>query len=274
MQSQAFSLDRYLERVAYAGSTSPSENLLEALQRAQLATIPFENFDILLGRGISVEPQHIAQKLLNSRRGGYCFELNGLFLMAVQALGFDARPLLARVHLSGQPSGRSHELLLVTIEGRDWIADAGFGGPSLRAPIPLELDVERRQDGRTFRLIDAGPFGTMLQMLRDGQWADLYSFDRGQVLPVDIAVGNHFTSTHPRSHFTFTRIAALHTPDGRTTLLDTTLRRLVGDTEQTEELEEGPRYIEALAQQFGIELDAGYAALRPLRPRVPSGREG
>ena len=264
---EVFSLERYFERIGFAGAARANAEVLEAVQRAQLARIPFENFDILLGRGISVEPAAICAKLLERPRGGYCFELNGLFLMALHAIGFEARPLLARVHLSGEPSGRSHELLLVTLGGRPWIADAGFGGTALRAPIPFELGERRVQDGQHFRLVDAGAFGTMLQSEIEGQWRDLYSFDLAHVCPADIALGNHFTSTHPSSFFTFARVAALHVPDGRLTLFDLTLRRAGPEGESTRELPEGAGYIEAMSEHFGIRLDASYEALRPLRAR-------
>ena len=265
MTQETFPLDAYMARIGYAGPVKASEGVLEAVQRAQLATVPFENFDILLGRGVSLEPAALCQKLIHSWRGGYCFELNTLFLMALEAMGFEVRPLLARVHLSGRPSGRTHELLLVTLRGRQWIADAGFGGPSLRAPIPLELDTLRSQDGRCYRLSDAGPFGAMLQTRKDEPWRDLYSFDLSHVDAADIALGNHFTSTHPSSHFTFSRVAALHTPSGRTTLLDRTLRRVAGDGEQTQELPEGQEFVDALERHFGIELGVAYEALRPLQ---------
>ncbi len=267
MTGEIFPLDAYMARIGYSGPVKASDSVLEAVQRAQLATIPFENFDILLGRGVSLEAAALCQKLIHSRRGGYCFELNTLFLMALEAMGFEVRPLLARVHLSGQPSGRTHELLLVTLHGRQWIADAGFGGPALRAPMPLELDTPRSQDGRRYRLVDAGPFGSLLQTSKDDQWRDLYSFELSHVGAADIVLGNHFTSTHPSSYFTFSRVAALHTPSGRTTLLDRTLRRVAGDDEQTEELPEGESFIDALDRHFGIELGVAYDALRPLQAK-------
>ena len=100
MNHTVFALEPYLQRLHYAGDIQPTEDRLEALHRAQAYTIPFENFDILLGRGISLDPSALYDKLVHHARGGYCFELNGLFLMALQAVGFEARALLARVHLN------------------------------------------------------------------------------------------------------------------------------------------------------------------------------
>ena len=210
MSNDALPLDAYLGRIGYSGPLKVAEDVLEALQRAQLACIPFENLDVLLGRGISLEPAALFGKLIDSPRGGYCFELNGLLLMALQHVGFAARALLARVHMCGRPTGRTHELILVTLADRLWIADAGFGGPSLRAPVPLELDVCRTQEGERFRLVEAGHFGTMLQKESEGEWRNLYSFDLEHVCEADIALSNHFTSTSPLSRFTHTFVAALH----------------------------------------------------------------
>ena len=264
MDNKAFALDAYLKRLNYSGVVQPTEDCLEALHRAQVYTIPFENFDILLGRGITLEPAALCHKLVHRARGGYCFELNGLFLMALQAIGFEARALLARVHLRDPPSGRAHQLLLVTLQGRPWIADVGFGGLGFRAPIPFELNHPTSHDGLTFRLVEAEPFGIMLQTLKNGQWLDLYSFDLGHVFPADIACGNHFTATHPSSLFTFARVVALLTPTGRVSLLNRTLRTVTADAEQVQELGEGQAYLDALRTHFGIELDAPYEALRPL----------
>jgi len=260
----SFSLDAYCARIGYAGPLRPTVEVLDAVQQAQLEAIPFENFDILLGRGISLEPDAVCRKLLHARRGGYCFELNAVFLMALQAVGFEARSLLARVHLRGEPSGRTHQLILVSVDGKPWIADTGFGGPGLRAPVPLELNVERARLGDRYRLADAGPFGTMLQRHMDGAWCDIYSFDLGHVGTADIALGNHFTSTHPSSFFTFSRVAARQTPGGRIALMNQTLRRVEQGVETVEEIEDGPAFLMALATVFGIELDAPYEAIPPL----------
>ncbi len=248
----------------YSGAVAPTEDRLEALHRAQFFSIPFENFDILLDREISLEPEVLFDKMVTRPRGGYCFELNGLFLMALKSFGFDARPLLARVHLSGIPSGRGHQIALVTLQGRQWITDVGFGNHNLRAPLPLELDQPKTRDGFTFRFRDAQHFGTMLQYLAGGGWQDLYSFDLGHVYPADITYGNYYTSTHPNSFFTFVRVAALPVPDGTITLYNNTLKTSTADKVQEHELAEGQPYLDALKTHFGIELDAPYEALTPL----------
>lgn len=270
MNHQLFDSDAYLQRIGYSGAVTPSEDTLMALHHAQLYTIPFENFDIQLGREIRLEPEAVFKKLVVQNRGGYCFELNGLFLAALKSMGFDARPLLARVHVTGAPTGRTHQLELITLNGRSWIADAGFGGDTPRAPIPLELNQPSTHDGQTIRVVDADEFGMMLQAEKDDGWADLYSFDLTPVVQADIDMGNYYTSHHPGALFVFARVAALPVKNGVITLFNTTLKKKTGGNEVVHELSGGRAYIKALEHYFGIELDAPYETLRPLEhPGTP-----
>ena len=259
-----FSREAYLNRIGLNETVSATETGLKALHRAQTFSIPFENFDIHLGRGISLEPKVLFDKLVNHQRGGYCFELNSLFGMALDAFGFERRPLLARSQRRGEPTSRTHMLNLVRLNGRDWIADPGFGPIQLRTPMPLELDRIETQEGMKYRLIDGGRFGTMIQYREDEVWKNWYSFDMEHVWPVDVEMGNYFTSTHPEVYFTQARIAVRTIPFGKITLMDFLLREYVdGDVKETI-LDPGPSYLEALATNFGIVIDEPYEALKPV----------
>ena len=249
-----FDRDAYLARIGYHGPVQADEQTLEALHHRHLGSIPFENFDILLGCPISLAPEDIFRKLVAKRRGGYCFEQNGLFLQALQTFGFSARPLLARVHRDGLVLGRGHQLSLVTIAGRRYLADVGFGGPHLPGPMPLILNRTFGDGENCFQLVAARPFGILLQTLGSEGWRDLYSFDLGYVGVGDIAYANHYTATHPASFFTNHRVAALVTENGRTTLLDHLLRRRVAGGEEVIEVAEGEEYLATLRQHFGIDL--------------------
>ena len=217
MSDYHFPLDEYLSRIGVGDVGLVSIEQLESLHRAQVYTVPFENLDVQLGRGIVLDPAHVDAKIIHRRRGGYCFELNALFNRALSALGYETRTLLARVHVTGAPSGRGHQLTLVTLDNRQWIVDVGFGSACPRAPIPLELDAPRRQDDREFKLT-AHELGYLLKVKREDGWQDLYSFDLGPVVANDIAYGNHYTSTSPESVFTSARVATLCHPEGETLL--------------------------------------------------------
>ncbi|MFQ5381124.1 MAG: arylamine N-acetyltransferase, partial [Dehalococcoidia bacterium] len=196
--------------------------------------------------------------------GGYCFELNGLFLQALQHFGFEARALLARVHLRGEPSGRTHQLSLIEIAGREWVADVGFGASTPRAPMLFELNRIREVDGRRCRLVAAEPWGTMLQQDGPEGWENLYSFDLMHVCPADIATGNHFTSTHPETHFTKMRMANLPTERGRLSLADFVLTEVVDGESRSTRIPDSDEYLGVLERRFGIKLDAGYGDLKPV----------
>ena len=264
MNTFKFNRDAYLKRINYAGEATPTLDTLKAMHHAQLYTVPFENFDIQLERGIDLAQKALFEKLVIQSRGGYCFELNGLFLMALKDFGFDARPLLGRVHVTGTTTGRGHQIELVTIEGKQWIADVGFGGDTPRAPLPLELDQPTTHDGQTVRLVNDDRFGFMVQTVKADDWVNLYSFDLGYVCPADIDYGNHYTATHPGSLFVIARVAALPVKNGVITLFNNTLRIMDGEKEMVRELEEGQPYLDALHEYFGIELKAPYEKLRPL----------
>ena len=264
MATAVFNADAYRARIDHSGTISCEETGLSELHHGQLCNIPFENFDVLLHGGISLEPHKIIEKLVHGRRGGYCFELNGLFLMALQAFGFHARPLLARVHRDGMVMGRGHQISLVDLQGRQWLCDVGFGGSHFPFPLPLELNRVERVNGESFRLVSAAPYGIMLQLKEKDVWQDLYSFDLEHVCPGDIKYANHYASTHPDSFFTLSRVAAIALPGGRISLYNHTLRQKGDGVEQVREVASGSDYLRVLQELFGIELEVPYAALPPI----------
>lgn len=263
-------LDRYLARVGLDRRPAAGEDGLHALHHAQFTTLPFENFDIQLGRPIRLGQDDLLAKLVDHRRGGYCFELNGLMLMVLHSLGFTARPLLGRVHLHEPPSGRTHQVNLVEIGGRSWIMDVGFGAGGPRCPLPLDTGHVSEGSGWAFRLVDREPWGFMMQSRIDGAWRDSYSFDLGHTTPADIVVANHYTSTSPLTHFVTNRVASFPMPDGRVSLSDFTLTWVIGQDHREQTLAPGPSYLQVLARTFGIELDATYDDLRPVAQVGPA----
>lgn len=242
---------------------------LKALHRAQMRKIPFENLDIHLGRGIDASRPAILAKCVTRRRGGYCFELNELLYVALRTFGFPARRGLARVHLSGRPSPHTHQFTITTIAGQDFLTDAGFGGQSPRGPIPLVFDAVTEIDFKRYRLVCAPHLGTMLQDWWQDAWRDLYSFDGREVLDVDRTLGNHMTSTHPASFFTWAKTASIHTSDARFSLFENVLTHETAQGVSETTIPPGEPYLELLETVFGIELDASYDQLKPLNPPPP-----
>lgn len=260
-------LQAYLDKVGVTQTLDTSIETLFTLHRAQQRKLPFENFDIVLGHGVSISEQDIIDKLVYHNRGGYCFELNGLLLRVLQTVGFNARPLLGRVHLSGTPSGRTHQFTLVTMGDEKWIVDAGFGSNTPRSPLPFVLNQAIHTDIQTFRFVEDERVGYMLQVQSyddESQWLDMYSMDFEHVFDGDIVCGNHFASTSPSSRFTSSRVATLLIDSGVITLANYTLKYRENNKAVVIDLAEGPEYLSALKEHFGIELDAEYQDLKPL----------
>lgn len=264
MSEFIFNKQKYLDRINFKGEIMTSIECFTALHQAQHRNIPFENFDLCLGQQINLEPAVLFQKLVQHKRGGYCFELNGLFLMALQAFGFEARALLGRVHITGEPTGKGHQISLLTLNGKKWILDTGFGSNTPIIPIPLTYDEYASYQHQTYRIIDHDLFGNMLQIRQKDGWKDLYSFELTPVFPGDIEYGNYFTSTSPKSFFTFSRVAALPMENGMMSLYNYTFKKVINGKEEIITLETGPSYLDFIARSFGIELDAEYKDLKPI----------
>lgn len=249
----AFDLDAYFNRIGLTTAPTMNADGLAAIQRAHRLTIPFENLDIPLGQGVSLEPGHVFDKLVTRRRGGYCFEQNQLFMRALHALGFEVRPLLARVWLmaDGVPP-RTHTLLLAALDDQNWIADAGFGG-SFTPIMPLKTGlVHTTPDGAKHRLVVHSEHGWMLE--RDGgngQFQPQYSFMLDHVWPADLVLSNHFTAAMPNTRFTTFKIVSIPTETGYASLTDRNFFQTNHDDRSISNMRE---YREILADAFGIEL--------------------
>lgn len=255
-------LDRYFARIGYAGPRAPTLPVLHALTGAHAQSIPFENVDVLLGRPIRLEPDALFAKLVTARRGGYCFEQNGLFMAVLARIGFAVRPLGARVRL-GHPDRRvptplTHLVLEVTIDGEAWVTDVGVGSASLTAALRLVAGIEQPTPHETRRLVrDDGRW--YHQILRGGEWIDVYGFS-GEAMPfVDRTVANWYTSTHPESKFRRDLGVALARPDGKRVTLanrELTFRARDGSAD-TCVLGTPEELLHALREQFGIDLPPG-----------------
>lgn len=251
-------LDAYLARIGYEGPREATRNVLATIQLKHVETIPFETIDSLTGRGPRLDLPAIMDKLVRSRRGGYCFEHNILFKAALESIGFAPVAHLARV-LMGEPDGaetpRTHMLLRVEADGEDLIADAGFGGQVLTGPIRLAAGTEQDTPHEPYRLDHDGA-EWWLRALVAAEWRNLYRFRLEPVLPIDCVVANHYVSTHPASYFTQALVAARILPGGRLTLRNRRVsEHRLGAATRTEEISEDAVLRDVLASRFGIEVD-------------------
>ncbi len=246
-------VDAYLERIGYHGPLTPTAETLRRLHLAHLVSVPFENLSIHWGEPIQLSDEALFEKIVTRRRGGFCYELNGLFAALLRALGFDVAMLSAGV---GRADGSfspdyDHMALLVTLEDR-WLADVGFGD-SFREPLRLDERGEQREGGLAYRAEETGDGRLVLSRREEGgPWKAQYRFGLESHVYADYAEMCHFHQTSADSHFTRNRICSLATPDGRVTLSGMKLITTRGGEKQERELDER-EYAEALREIFGIE---------------------
>jgi len=167
----------YLERIGYSGPLTPSPEALRNLHRAHLFTVPFENLDISSGRKVVLDEDALVRKVVEKRRGGFCYELNSAFAALLRALGFDVTLLSARVARSdgGMSPEFDHLTLRVDLD-EPWLADVGFGDSFLE-PLVLKPSVEQQQGDRKFRIVENDAGLTLQRAERLGIWKPEYSFD-------------------------------------------------------------------------------------------------
>lgn len=219
-------LPRYLARIGYEGPVEPTMAVLAALQAAHIAAIPFEAIDALIGARVDIDAQAVDAKLIGQRRGGYCFEQNGLFLRVLKAIGFTAEGLIGRVRWmlpdDAPPSPRTHMVVRVTLDGRPWLVDVGFGATV--PPAPLAMDSEEPQPTRheTYRIVRYGDIWQVAARIGN-DWAMLYRIEDKPPPAIDYELGNWYTSAHPDSHFRRQLIAARTTAEARYGLRDNRL---------------------------------------------------
>ena len=249
-----FDLEAYFERVNWRGPTTMTHATLAGLLGAHMAHIPFENFDVLLGREVRLDPEGLQAKLVKARRGGYCFEHSTLLAAALERLGFEPVRHAARVivFVPASQSPRTHMFLTVAVDGVRYVLDPGFGPFGSRVPVPL--DGAGAPAGRpTHRLGSDGKLWTM-HITRDGAetpgWVSTLEAEN----PVDFEMGNHFTATHPDSLFRNRIMASAVTPDGRVNIMNRDVTVLHGTEAETSQLPDRSALRALLAERFGIDL--------------------
>ena len=211
-------IDAYLKRINYDGPREVSAETLRALQVAHLMSVPFENLSIHSGEPIVLDEDALFTKIIDQRRGGFCYECNGLFAGLLRALGFDVAMLAAGVAKRDGGFGPifDHMTLMVTLEER-WLADVGFGDSFLE-PLLLDTRDEQVQGTRSFRLVDADDYLVLMLRNEGEEWQPQYRFTLQPYTFPDYEEMCRFHQTSPESHFTKNLICSRATADGRITL--------------------------------------------------------
>ncbi len=256
MYASNFNLDLYLQRIGYQQPVRPDIQTVTALMKQQLRTVAFENLDVQAKKIVSLVPEDIVEKIVGAsgeaRRGGYCYEVNGLFAMAITALGLEYQFVFCRPMFYPMRRPKTHMALLVKVEGQQLLCDLGFGSYGLRAPIALcDVNLPQPQDFDLFRLISPEPGQYVLQAQLENNWVNQYGFDLYAADWLDFMPANFLNSTHPDTIFVQKLLVILQTAQGRKMLVGNEFKQTVRGVTQVE-LIAADAVAALLEREFGL----------------------
>ena len=263
-------LGAYRRRIGLTGALAPTRDCLDRLIAHHAAAIAFENIEVLARRVPLLDDAGLQRKLVQQRRGGYCFEQNTLFRGVLRAIGFDAHPLEARIR-AGVPAdvvtARTHLATRVVLDGVALLADVGCGDIAPLAGIALASRAEQTAGTGRYRFVDVDG-DVMLQSLNAGTWRDGYRLLPTEPHAIDCEMGNWFVATHPKSMLGRNLLVARAVEDGRLRLFNRTLSTFRPESAAPveRELQTRAEFADVLADGFGLDiapadLDAVMAAL-------------
>ncbi|HEX6093863.1 MAG TPA: arylamine N-acetyltransferase [Dongiaceae bacterium] len=251
-------LRAYLRRIGVTGPVRADARTLKRLHRQHLFTVPFENLSIHMDEPVSLGLAALYDKIVQRRRGGFCYELNGLFADLLRRLGYRVTLLSAGVAKDGGGFGPEfdHLLLLVQLDRR-WMVDVGFG-ENFKSPLDLDAVGAQRQGSKAYRIQRRDRFHLLQERSGAGRWKDSYRFTLRPRELSEFAGMCRYHQTSPDSHFTRNRVCSLATPSGRKTLSGMKLiesgrngvQRVSAVTDERE-------YRQFLREQFGVRLPKG-----------------
>jgi N-hydroxyarylamine O-acetyltransferase len=246
--------DRYLADLGLERA-APSSGLLDAITRRHVARHSFASVGPRLGLELPIDPPSLFRRIVVERRGGYCFEQNGLLFAVLEDLGFEVRPLLARVLLGGNHHpGLTHRISLVTIEGRSHVADVGFGAFGPRGPVAIEGPASGPH-----RIEELSPGEFHLRIDRDGAPFSLYRFELSRYGEADCELGHFWSHRHPQATFVNHLVAARILDNEVRSLRNREYRVIRASGESREEIAAAGRLQGILRDEFGLEVSTSEA---------------
>jgi N-hydroxyarylamine O-acetyltransferase len=242
---------RYLSRIGASRPVACDADALRDLHAAHLFAVPFENLSIHLGEPITLDEQSLIRKVVDHRRGGFCYELNGAFAHLLVSLGFEVELLAARVFFGPETLGPPFDHLLLRVNlPEPWFVDVGFGEHSL-GPLRVEPGLEQTDPRGIFEIVERTPWD--IDVLKDG--APQYRVERRPRDIDDFRAMCWYNQHSPESHFTRTLVCSIATPTGRVTLSGRTLITTFGDTRTETLLTGDAEILDTYRKQFGVDLD-------------------
>ncbi|NTW73881.1 MAG: arylamine N-acetyltransferase [Chlorobiaceae bacterium] len=257
MRAANFDLHAYFTRIGFDGDAVADFATLKRMMQCQLRSVPFENLDVQAGMVVSLVPEELFTKIVERGRGGYCYEVNGLFAMALAEIGIPYRFVAARPMTYNVRRPKTHMAIVAEADGQQWLCDLGFGSYGIREPISLKwLDREIRQDHELFRMTMTSRKEYLLQSSTDGAWKNLYEFALHPQEWVDFEPANFLNSRHPDSIFVRSLMVVRQTGTGKEVLTSYSYKSV--SEGGTTERKIVPEEIHALLEEkFGLVLRPG-----------------
>ena len=245
----------YLTRIGINQEIKNDFASLHLLQSQHLKTVPYENLDIMRNIPLSLEVGDMYEKIVVRGRGGYCFELNGLFAWLLRSLGFEVVEYMARyLRDETEIPMRRHRVLRVSCDEGDYLADVGVGAVVPLTPLPMVMGKVNEQRGEKYKLENEPFFGNVLYEWKRDEWQKVYSFTEEEQLNIDYVMPSYYCEVHPESFFRTMDMVHIFTEDGRKSVAARELK--IFSSSGVEVIVPGSEeiYEQLLAKHFGINL--------------------
>ncbi len=248
-------IDKYLKRIRHNLPVEISLEVLTSLHLQHLYSIPFENLDIHIGRKIILSFESIYDKIVTNNRGGFCYEMNGLFYKVLTALGFTVRMVSARVYDSTEPGPEfDHMALIVALGGTEYLADVGFGD-SFREPLEFKTGLIQNQENKYYKIENIGENNYILKQSDDGTvYCNMYRFSTTARELSDFEQMCNYHQSSPLSHFAQKRIITIAKPNGRITISGNRLIETINGIKAESEIDSEEVFNKLLIENFGVVL--------------------
>ncbi len=249
----------YLEDLSLNPHTLDLE-FLQNLQSQHIARHSFNNLAVILGQELPLDIEHLFNKIVEKKRGGYCFEHNKLVYQVLEELGFEVKLVLARVVYNRDvDSPRTHRVTLLTLNGDEYIVDAGFGHLGARFPVKLTLNVSQDQGDGDFRIIQKESGIYHYQVLKDGAFFTLYTFDKNHYTDADCTLGHFFSHRHPQAAFVNNMVISLKGFNNIHSLRNHEYFHIQGDETTVSKIQNSQMLHEMLTGTFSLDVDIAVA---------------
>jgi len=252
-------VEKYLQRLGYNGSIQPTIELLQVLQKRHLLNVPFENLDIHYKVPIQLDLETIFEKVVIKKRGGFCYELNGIFYEMLRSIGFDVKMISARVFDQGQQIFSpefDHLAIIAKIDSVDYLADAGFGEFAF-TPLKVEPGTIQNDERGKFRIDRHDNSYYKVSKGVGEEWVPEYMFTLTKRDLSEFEDMCKYNQTSPLSHFTQNKFCSLATEKGRITVTANKIKITVRDSVTEVLLDSEEKFLEALETYFHIRPNNG-----------------